>query len=161
MRVDRDRHAISSDAALEKRRSRGRGLRRLLIAATRTINLYITEELQRQGYANARPGHSALLANLDFEGNTVTEIAARAQISRQAMSRLAVELEKMGLITRVQNETDARALTLRFTRAGKALVRASILIVDDFERELIDVVGSRALANAKRTLSAISASRWA
>ena len=77
------------------------------------------------------------------------------------MSRLAVELEEMGLITRVQSETDARALMLRFTRAGKVLVRASVVIVDEFERELIEVVGSRALATVKRTLSAIVEGEWA
>ena len=159
MRANRERHANSSDAALEKHRDKN--IRRLLVAATRTLNRHITEELQRRGYANTRPGHAALLANLDFEGNSVTEIAERAQISRQAMSRLAVELEEMGLITRVQSETDARALMLRFTRAGKVLVRASVVIVDEFERELIEVVGSRALATVKRTLSAIVEGEWA
>jgi DNA-binding MarR family transcriptional regulator len=159
MQADRERHTNSGDAALEKHRDMN--MRRLLVAATRTLNRHITEELQRRGYAHTRPGHAALLANLDFEGNSVTEIAERAHISRQAMSRLAVELEEMGLITRVQSETDARALMLRFTRAGKVLVRASVVIVDEFERELIELVGSRALATVKRTLSTIVERKWA
>jgi DNA-binding MarR family transcriptional regulator len=136
-------------------------MRRLLVAATRTLNRHITEELERRGYAHTRPGHAALLANLDLEGNSVTEIAERAHMSRQAMSRLAVELEEMGLITRVQSETDARALMLRFTRVGKVLVRASVAIVDEFERELIGVVGPRALATVKRTLEVIVERKWA
>jgi len=55
-------------------------VRRLLVAATRTVNRHITSELQRRGYEHTRPGHSALLANLDFNGSSVTEIAERAQI---------------------------------------------------------------------------------
>jgi len=96
------------------------------------------------------------LANLDFNGSSVTEIAERAQISKQAMARLAVELEDMGLITREPSETDRRALMLRFTRIGKVLVRTSVAIVDELERELARKVGARALSMLKRTLSEIA-----
>jgi DNA-binding MarR family transcriptional regulator len=154
MRGDNGRHAALSDEALEKHRNNN--VRRLLVAATRTVNRHITSELQRRGYEHTRPGHSALLANLDFNGSSVTEIAERAQISKQAMARLAVELEEMGLITREQSETDGRALMLRYTRLGKVVVRASVAIVDEFERELARRVGARSLSTLKRTLTQIA-----
>jgi DNA-binding MarR family transcriptional regulator len=148
------RSDASSDEALEKRRDNN--VRRLLVAATRAINRHITFELQRRGYEGTRPGHSALLANLDVHGNSVTEIAERAHISKQAMARLAVELEEMGLITREPSESDGRMLMLRFTRTGKALVRASVAIVDDFEVALAAKIGARSLATLKRGLAAIA-----
>src|SRR5271156_2582695 len=98
MAAAKGRTQASNDEALEKHRDNN--VRRLLVAATRSINRHITLELQRRGYERTRPGHSALLANLDFQGNSVTEIAERAQISKQAMARLAVELEELGFITR-------------------------------------------------------------
>jgi hypothetical protein len=86
MRRDRGRlSATRTDEALEK--SRDSNIRRLLVAATRAVNRHITAELQRRGYEKTRPGHAALLANLDLDGNSVTEIAERAQISKQAMAR--------------------------------------------------------------------------
>ena len=154
MRGDNGRHAALSDEALEKHRNNN--VRRLLVAATRTVNRHITSELQRRGYEHTRPGHSALLANLDFNGSSATEIAERAQISKQAMARLAVELEEMGLITREPSETDGRALMLRYTRLGKVVVRASVAIVDEFERELARRVGARSLSTLKRTLTQIA-----
>jgi DNA-binding MarR family transcriptional regulator len=154
MSSETGRHAAISDEALERHRQNN--VRRLLVVATRTLNRHITSELQRRGYENTRPGHSALLANLDFGGNTVTEIAEHAQISKQAMARLAVELEDMGLITREPSASDGRALILRFTRPGKALVRASVAIVDEFERDLARKVGARSLAALKRGLSEIA-----
>jgi DNA-binding MarR family transcriptional regulator len=154
MRGDNGRRAALSDEALQKHRNNS--VRRLLVAATRTVNRRITNELHRRGYEHTRPGHSALLANLDFNGSSVTEIAERAQISKQAMARLAVELEDMGLITREPSETDRRALMLRFTRIGKVLVRTSVAIVDELERELARKVGARALSMLKRTLSEIA-----
>ncbi len=145
--------AKDGDAALAARRDNN--IRRLLVAATRSINRHITSELQRRGFEKTRPGHSALLANLDFDGNSVTEIADRAQISKQAMARLAVELEDMGLITREPSETDGRMLMLRFTRHGKTLVRASVAIVDDVEADLAKEIGTRALASLKRGLVSV------
>ncbi len=144
---------VIDDAALKRRRDNN--VRRLLVAATRAINRHITSELHRRGYDQTRPGHAALLANLDIEGNSVTEIAERAQISKQAMARLAVELEEMGLITREPSKFDGRMLMLRFTRAGKVLVRASVAIVDDVETELSSKIGERALTALKRGLAAI------
>jgi DNA-binding MarR family transcriptional regulator len=144
----------SSDEALE--RHRNRNVRRLLVAATRSINRHITLELQQRGYDRTRPGHAALLANLDFQGNSVTEIAERAHISKQAMAHLAIELEDMGLITRKRSDSDGRMLMLRFTRAGKALVRASVVIVDEFEATLSAKIGERTFAALKRGLAAIA-----
>lgn len=139
---------------LEKHRDNN--LRRLLAAATRALNRRITAELHRRGYTDTRPGHAALLANLDFSGNSVTEIAERAQISKQAMARLAVELEEMGIISRRASGTDKRALKLSFTPLGKDLIRSTVTIVDQAERELASEIGARSMATLKRSLAAIA-----
>ena len=142
-----------SDGALEKHRDSN--LRRLLVAATRALNRHITAELHRRGYSDTRPGHAALLANPDFSGDSVTEIAERAQISKQAMARLAVELEEMGVISRRASGTDKRALTLSFTRRGKSLIQSTVAIVDRVERDLASEIGARSMATLKRSLAAI------
>jgi hypothetical protein len=46
-------------------------------------------------------------------------------------------------------------LMLRFTRLGKTLVRASVIIVNDVERELEGSIGARSLDTLKRGLAAI------
>ena len=155
MRSESGRHVAVADDVIERRRNSG--VRRLLIAATRTVNRRISIELQRRGYENTRPGHSALLANLDVAGNTITEVAERAHMSKQAMARLAVELEEMGFITREASASDGRALVLRFTRTGKVVVRATLGIVEELERDLADKIGDRSLSTLKRGLAAIAA----
>ncbi len=121
---------------------RRRNLRLLLFRATRIINAQVTDELQRRGYADVRAGHGTLLANLDFAGNSVTEIAERAQISTQAAGKLATELEQLGYITREPDRRDRRTLTLRFTAAGRKLVRATVEVVDEIEAGVAKTVGS-------------------
>jgi len=153
MQGGRQRTRAISENALE--RHRDNNLRRLLVAATRALNRHITAELHRRGYADARPGHAALLANLDFAGNSVTEIAERAQISKQAMARLALELEEMGIISRRTSATDKRALILSFTPLGRSLVRSTVAIVDRAERDLARDIGARSMVTLKRSLAAI------
>ena len=137
-------------------RHRDNNLRRLLASASRALNRHITQELRRQGYADSRPGHAALLANLDLDGNSVTEVAERAQISKQAMARLAVELEEMGIITRRVHGEDKRALTLTFTKRGRDLIKSTVAIVDEIERDLANEIGDRSMATLKRSLAEVS-----
>ena len=146
--------AQAPDGAFEKHRATN--LRRLLVGATRALNRRITSELHRRGYHDTRPGHAALLANLDFAGNSVTEVAERAQISKQAMARLAVELEEFGIISRTQDGDDKRALMLQFTRRGRDLIRATVAIVDEIEADLADEIGDRSMATLKRSLLSVT-----
>lgn len=129
-----------SDVEIQQHREMN--VRLLLIRATRCANRQIALELQRRGFPEMRAGHSVLLANLTTHGNSVTELAERAQISKQSMSRLAVELEGLGLITRRRSKKDARALLLCFTTKGVRLVRATVQIVTELERDLEMRVGT-------------------
>lgn len=154
MKRDSSRARALHDGAFE--RHRATNLRRLLAGATRALNRRITKELHRRGYHDTRPGHAALLANLDFAGNSVTEVAERAQISKQAMARLAVELEELGIITRKTDGNDKRALSLSFTKRGRDLIRTTVAIVDDLEKGLSDEIGDRSMATLKRSLEAVT-----
>jgi DNA-binding MarR family transcriptional regulator len=139
--MPRAKKADVAGGAAELEAHRRRNLRILLFRATRIINARVTEELQRRGYPDVRAGHGTLLANLDFAGNSVTEIAERAQISTQAAGKLALELERLGYISREPDRRDKRTLTLRFTAAGRKLVRATVEVVDEIEAEVASSIG--------------------
>lgn len=128
--------------AAELEAHRRRNLRILLFRATRIVNARVTEALQQRGYSDVRAGHGTLLANLDFTGNSVTEIAERAQISTQAAGKLALELEQLGYVVREADRRDRRTLTVRFTAAGRRLVRATVEVVDEIEAELAAGLGA-------------------
>jgi hypothetical protein len=136
--------SIGQGAELEAHRRRN--LRLLLFRATRIINAQVTDELQRRGFADVRAGHGTLLANLDFSGNSVT------QISTQAAGKLAIELEQLGYITREPDRRDRRTLTLRFTAAGRKLVRVTVEVVDEIEAEVARTIGSARLEVALEAL---------
>lgn len=141
--------------ATEIERTRRGNLRQLLTRSTRGLNERVVDALREYGYADVRLAHGALLVNLELAGNTVTEVADRAQMPKQAMSKLAAELEEMGFITREPHPQDGRAWRLTFTRKGRLLLKRTVAIVRDFEREAAAVVGQRRYVEMCEALHAL------
>src|SRR5258705_5946103 len=97
--------AIISGAVEERRR---RNMRQLLLRASRIVNRNVVEGLHARGYSDLRSTHTTLLSNIDLAGSTVTEAAERAGITKQAMGRLASELEGAGYVRVLGAPEDAR-----------------------------------------------------
>jgi DNA-binding MarR family transcriptional regulator len=126
-------------AAVEARRRRN--MRQLLLRASRLVNRHVVEGLQARGYADLRSTHTTLLSNIDLAGSTVTDTADRAGVTKQAMGRLAAELESAGYI-RVQSDADdGRVRVLQLTRTGKRLMLDSLEVMADLECRYARLVG--------------------
>jgi DNA-binding MarR family transcriptional regulator len=151
MKLGRQKDAITI-AAIEKRR--GRNMRQLLLRASRTVNRHVVEELHLRGYTKLRSTHTTLLSNMDLAGSTVTAVADRAGISKQAMGRLAVELEKAGYIHVQDDPSDARARVLQLTKTGKKLMLDSFEVMAELERRYARSIGRERLGAILRGLEA-------
>ena len=147
---ERNRGAREPLAAVEVRR--GRNMRQLLLKASRIVNRHVVEELQRRGYVGLRSTHTTLLSNIDLAGSSVTEAAERAGITKQAMGRIAAELEEAGYI-RVENDPrDARVRVLRLTDEGHRLMMDSLDAMADLEHRYARVMGKARLVELQRGL---------
>src|SRR5215469_2634475 len=111
----KDSGANSSGPVEERRR---RNMRQLLLRASRIVNRHVVEGLHARGYSDLRSTHTTLLSNIDLAGSSVTEAAERAGITKQAMGRLAAELEEAGYIRIQTDPKDARVRALRLTAQG-------------------------------------------
>jgi len=151
MKLGRQKDAVTI-AAIEKRR--GRNMRQLLLRASRTVNRHVVEELHLRGYTKLRSTHTTLLSNMDLAGSTVTAVADRAGISKQAMGRLAVELEKAGYIQVQDDPSDARVRILQLTKTGKKLMLDSFEVMDELERRYARSIGRGRLGAILRGLEA-------
>ncbi len=134
--------------------ARSRNLRQLLIRATRCLNALVEEELNARGYEDIRLAHNTLLIHLDFEGSSVSEVAERAHLTKQAVGLLADELEKMGYIRRHVDEKDARARILVLTDAGQRLMLDTLEIIEEIEERFISLLGSDTLTGLRTGLAA-------
>ncbi|GAC1543481.1 MAG: hypothetical protein NVS3B16_09890 [Vulcanimicrobiaceae bacterium] len=122
----------------------------------RIVSNLIEEELVRLGYDDIRLSHNTLIANLDLEGNTISEVAQRAQMTKQAMGNLAEELEALGYIVRRVDERDARARVLTFTKRGRRLLIDSLAIIDNVERRYALVLGEPTMTALRLGLQAFA-----
>jgi len=134
--------------------SRSRNMRQLLLRASRIVNRHVVEGLHARGYADLRSTHTTLLSNIDLAGSTVTVAADRAGITKQAMGRLANELEDAGYIRMTVDPKDARARILQLTEAGKRLMLDSFEVMAELEHRYARLIGQRQLAAALRGLAA-------
>ncbi len=132
---------------------RRRNMRQLLLRASRIVNRHVVEGLHARGYTDLRSTHTTLLSNIDLAGSTVTAAADRAGITKQAMGRLATELEGAGYIRVQSDPKDARARVLRLTKTGKQLMLDSLEVMAELERRYARSVGRDRLAAVIRGLA--------
>src|SRR5690349_15667002 len=133
--------------------ARSRNMRQLLLRASRIVNRHVVEGLHARGYADLRSTHTTLLSNIDLAGSTVTVAADRAGITKQAMGRLAAELEAAGYIRVRPDPTDARARILQLTRTGKQLMLDSLEVMAELEHRYANSLGRDRLAATLRGLA--------
>ena len=86
--------------------------------------------------------HVHITRHLALEGSRLTELAQRANMSKQAMGKLVDQCAAWGLVTRLEDARDARARRIEFTPVGRAWLMAFQQAVAQAEEELRAAVGS-------------------
>jgi DNA-binding MarR family transcriptional regulator len=132
-------------------------MRQILLRASRIVNRDVVEGLQARGYSGLRSTHTTLLSNIDLAGSSVTDAAERAGITKQAMGRLASELEANGYIQVEIDPRDARVRVLRLTAQGSKLMLDSLDVMTELERSYAKMIGDKRLTAILLGLSAFIA----
>lgn len=136
---------------------RAGNLRQLFLGASRALNRLVVEALQERGHKKFRSTHLSLTSNIDLHGTRLNVLAARANMTKQAMWELANELEKAGYVKRRVDVNDRRNRIIAFTDAGWRLKMDNIEVFREIESELEEKVGKRSYEALRGTLRAISA----
>ena len=85
--------------------------------------------------------HIHITRHLALGGSRLTELAARAGMTKQAMGDLVAQCEAWGLVVREPDPHDARARQVRFTPTGLAWLQAFRDAVAQAEAEFRTEVG--------------------
>lgn len=127
-------------------------------AIDRAVHAAVYGELARAGYEHVRVPHIAFLAHMTTEGRRLTEFADLMQVTKSAVSQIASHLERYGLIERVPDPTDGRAMLIRATPAADKGFRVARKRIAQIEQAWEARVGARRLAQLEKTL--IELERW-
>lgn len=128
----------------------------MLGVAYMTLGRRIVERVVAAGYPQ-RPAHSAVFAHIDIEGGTrLTTLAARANMTPQALGELVDDLEELGYLTRQPDPDDRRAKRIVLTERGRACVTAAQQVIVEMETELAALLGARSVQALHRMLTKIA-----
>jgi DNA-binding MarR family transcriptional regulator len=113
------------------------------------------ERLAQDGFDGIAFRHGHVLRFIDESGARVTDLSARAGVTKQAIGDLVSELERMGYVERVPDQRDRRAKTVRLTSRGTAAQSAGRRILADIDAEWRTCLGDEALTGLRETLERI------
>lgn len=91
---------------------------RLLLEAFRSLEGEIQVGLADRDLFDLRPSHAAALLLVDRGGSRLTDLAARAGVTRQAMMQVVDALARSGSVRRIPDPADGRAKLVRLTAHG-------------------------------------------
>jgi DNA-binding MarR family transcriptional regulator len=118
-------------------------LSRLLWVPYRAYLERLHARLAQAGYADIRPTHGGnVFRHLRAEGSRLTELAERAQLTKQSMGYLVDYLEERGYLERVPDPLDSRAKLIRLTARGWQLTRVAEGIITQLEDEAEQHLGA-------------------
>jgi DNA-binding MarR family transcriptional regulator len=105
------------------------------------LNDQVIARLAERGHAAVRTAHGAVFQYLDDSGTTVSLLAERARMTKQAMAELVAYLESHGYVVRVPDPADRRAKLVLPTDRGKEVVRIAQAVVPEVEEWVGTVLG--------------------
>ena len=87
--------------------------------------------------------HLNLFAHIDIKGSTVNQIAEKAGISKQAVSKTIAELIEMGLLLQKPNPEDARSKLIHFPQDGQYTLENGVSFFEGAGRRIRKNTGKR------------------
>ena len=119
------------------------------------------DELERRmaetPYNDIRITHGCVFGNIEPDGSRLTDLAARARMTKQSVGEVASELEQRGYLERVPDPSDGRAKIIRLTERGRDAQALGRGIIDEIEREWAERYGADRVYGLREALEAITA----
>jgi DNA-binding MarR family transcriptional regulator len=95
----------------------------------------VTAGLADAGFDDIRPAHTAVFQHIEGDGSRLTDLAERAQITKQSMGYLVDYLEERGYLERRPDPNDRRVALICLTDRGWEQIRAALAIIASVENE--------------------------
>jgi DNA-binding MarR family transcriptional regulator len=117
----------------------------------------VTAGLSEAGFGDIRPAHTAVFQHIEADGSRLTDLAERAQITKQSMGYLVDFLEERGYVERRPDGTDRRVVLIRLTDRGWEQVRAALAVIAEVEDEWTRRLGKKRMEELRRALGELRA----
>lgn len=106
------------------------------------INVRLMTLTSEFGHPNLRLSFAHILLHIGPRGTRMQDVAKVRQVSKQAISAIALELEELGFIYRDAEVGNKRQQILRFTAQGVQLIGDSVTAVGRLKQEFSEYLGT-------------------
>ena len=130
----------------------------LLRLPYQALNKRLYGELAANGFPEIRPAHSSVFRHILPDGSRITDLAERAQMTKQSMAYLVDYLHEKDYVTFVPDPTDGRAKLVRLTGRGAAFMASAIAFSKQIEAEVARQIGAEDMAQLRRLLQKVASS---
>ena len=124
------------------------------------LNSRLVATVGERGFSDVRPALSVVMQHLRDEGSRITEIAERAQLTKQTVVYLVNELEALGYVERLPDPHDGRAKIVVATERGRAGVDEARRVAAEIERDMEKLIGVRKMDELRALLGELHEALW-
>ncbi len=132
---------------------RSANIGRLLALSARRFAGEALRLLQHDGYAQVTEVLLTLFRVLDLDGTRLTDLAARAHVTKQSMREAVDRAEALALVARRADPRDGRAKVIAFTDEGRTMLEHARLALAEVEAGLAGLCGADFVAKMKTRLA--------
>jgi DNA-binding MarR family transcriptional regulator len=112
----------------------------LMFVSYRAMDERVREAMRDAGY-DVTVAQARIAQRIAEDGTRLTELADRAQVTKQTASLLVAALEREGLVERVPDPDDGRARLIRLSARGRQASQRAMEVVIGVEREWAEHLG--------------------
>jgi DNA-binding MarR family transcriptional regulator len=125
----------------------------LIVAAARVVADVLGPAVAAAGVEDIRPQFGFVLRAAGENGVTLTELADRLAMTKQAAIKVVDEMERRGLVERRAHPEDRRAKLIAPTERGLLVRKAALMASRRMERDLRRVTGDADVDALRRALA--------
>jgi len=119
------------------------GWGKILHHLRKQFDLWATERLAHKGYKGFKMTYMPVIMNIDPSGTSNNDLALRAKVTKQAMSKVIKELQKSGYISSKTDPNDKRSTIFKLTPRGEGLIEGAKESVSDLMDEYRKLIGKK------------------
>lgn len=125
----------------------------LMQIAFRAMEQRVLMALPESGFGDITVAQARIVAQIDTAGTRLTELAKRAEVTKQTASFLVDQIERTGYVERAPDPSDRRARLVRLTERGQRVADFANSVADRVQQEWSAHLGPEAMRNLRQTLN--------
>ena len=123
--------------------------------ASQALAADMVHQARNRGYPFIRLAHNAVFGTLFGEGGRISDMAARAGITKQSMGEVVRELVDHGVLEMVVDPTDRRAKVVTYTEFGLEVTNGGMRYLDELEKLFLREFGEEDYETTRRVLAGV------